>query len=144
MSRSGAAAQTIEAVGDSQDSENDLTPVTYYALETQKQFQANQVELRGKPYEFAFTPIRLVPSAWAEALQYGPLSQEQALSPSIADINRVFDPAVGRSGPGYALLDGPTAYMQDRIELKGVTAEMYRWWFTWFPLEKQRFMIWFP
>ena len=28
--------------------------------------------------------------------------------------------------------------------MPGVTTEMFKWWFLWHPIEKQRYMLWFP
>lgn len=123
----------------------DLTPVTYYPVPMQRQFFANQAAIGTKPYAEFFHPDLTVPIAWAKALQRGPLSPEQALSPSVADINQVLDPSRRFPDAGYAVLEeGPCAYTQSRIEMAGVTTDMFRWWFLWHPIEKERYSLWFP
>lgn len=122
----------------------DLVPVTYCHLPMQKQLLANQRSIQGSAYETFFIPDLTVPSAWSNRLQYGPMPQEQTLTPSIADINKLLDPSMTFPDAGYALLDGPCAYAQSRIEMPGVTTDMFKWWFTWHPQDKHRYMLWFP
>ena len=122
----------------------DLTPVTYYPVSMQRQFFANQAAVRPKPYAEFFHPDLTVPAAWAKALQQGPLPPEQTLSPSVADINQILDPSRRFPDAGYALLEGLCAYSQSRIEMPGVTTDMFKWWFLWHPVEKERYSLWFP
>ena len=121
-----------------------LVPVTYYAPGIQAQYRRNAETIGAKGYADFFGFDLSVPEAWAKALQHGPMPLEQTLSPSIADINKLLDPSVSYPDAGYALLRGPTAYVQSRIEMAGATAEMFRWWFLWHPIEKERYMLWFP
>lgn len=121
-----------------------LTPVTYYPVAMQRQFFENKDAMVGKPYADIFKPDLSVPVAWAKLLQHGPMPLEQTLTPSVADINKLLDPTIRFPDAGYAMLDGPTAYAQSRIEMAGVTTDMLKWWFTWHPQEKQRYMLWFP
>jgi 2,4-diacetylphloroglucinol hydrolase len=121
----------------------DLTPITYMPVALQQQFSKNQQLLSGTRYAEFFDGDLSVPASLARALRHGPLPSNLTLTPSVEDINRLFDP--GRfPDAGYALLDGPTAYAQSRIEMPGVTSEMFKWWFLWHPLDKQRYMLWFP
>ena len=119
-------------------------PVTYVPVSMQKQFAANQRAVAGKPYERFFLPDIEVPAAGAKLLRAGPMPTEQTLTPSIADLGRLIDHAAEFPDHGYALLDGPTAYAQSRVVMPGVTTRMFEWWFTWHPLEKERYMLWFP
>ena len=104
----------------------ELTPVTYYPVSMQRQLFANQAAVRAKPYAGFFHPDLTVPAAWAKALQHGPLPPEQTLSPSVADINQILDPSRRFPDAGYALLAGPCAYSQSRIEMPGVTTDMFK------------------
>ena len=122
----------------------ELTPVTYYPVSMQRQFFANRAAIRPKSYAGFFQPDLTVPAAWAKALQQGPLPPEQTLSPSVADINQILDPSRRFPDAGYALLEGPCAYSQSRIEMPGVTTDMFKWWFLWHPVEKERYSLWFP
>ena len=121
-----------------------LTPVTYLPVPMQQQLLRNQEAIREKPYEEFFQRDLTVPVDWAKALQQGPMPPEQTLTPSIMDINKILDPSFRYPDAGYALLDGPTAYTQARIEMAGVTTDMFKWWFLWHPLEKERYSLWFP
>ena len=66
------------------------------------------------------------------------------MTPSVSDLNRLLDPSYKTPKQGYAVLDGSTTYVQNSMFFPGVTAEMFRWWFTWHPIEKERYMLWFP
>ncbi|MHC5307617.1 DAPG hydrolase family protein [Bartonella sp. LJL80] len=122
----------------------DLTPLTYCPVSMQRQFGHNKQAIAGKAYEKFFTPNLEVPLEWARLLQHGPMPLEQTLTPSVADINKLLDPSLTFPDAGYRLLDGPAAYAQSRIEMPNVTTEMFKWWFMWHPIEKERYMIWFP
>lgn len=121
-----------------------LTPITYYPVSLQRQWQSNRDAIAGKPYAGFFTPDLQVPVAAAKALQRGPMPQELTLSPSVGDIAKLLEDPGRFPDAGYALLGGPAAYAQARIEMAGVTTEMFKWWFLWHPIEKERYMLWFP
>jgi len=122
----------------------DRSVVTYLPVVAQRQFQENAKLLRGKPYESFFNPRLTVPTEDALALQIGPLDKADCLTPSIADLNRLLDPTYKTPKQGYAVLEGSTVYVQNRLLLPGASAKMFRWWFTWHPQEKERYMLWFP
>ena len=119
-------------------------PVTYIPVSMQQQFAANHRAVGGKPYERFFLPEIEVPVAGAKLLRAGPMPKEQTLTPSVGDLARLLDRASDFPDHGYALLDGPTAYAQSRVVMPGVTTAHFEWWFTWHPLEKERYMLWFP
>ena len=119
-------------------------PVTYVPVSMQKQLAANRGALEGKPYKRFFLPEIEVPAAAAKSLRAGPMPIEQTLTPSISDLGRLIEHASDFPDAGYALLDGPTAYAQSRVVMPGITTAMFEWWFTWHPLERERYMLWFP
>ena len=45
---------------------------------------------------------------------------------------------------GYAQMDDGNYIISSCVELPGMTAEMVQWWFWWHPLEKERYMLWYP
>ncbi len=141
-SRNGSTSQAVERVGATEG--RVLTPVTYYPITMQKQFDLNKKAVHGQPYVDFWNEDLTVPSAWAKALQRGPLSADQTLTPSVEDVNKIFDPSFAFPDAGHALLEGPCAYSQARIEMPGVTTDMFKWWFLWHPVEKERYMLWFP
>ena len=96
-----------------------LTPITYYPVSLQKQFASNRDLVAGKPYASFFTPDLEVPISWAKELQQGPLLPGQALTPSISDLTRLFDASGGSPKAGYAVLEGPTAYVQGHTLMPG-------------------------
>ena len=119
-------------------------PVTYIPVSMQKLCAANHRAVGGKPYERFFLPEIEVPVAGAKLLRSCPMPKEQTLTPSVGDLARLLDHASDFPDHGYALLDGPTAYAQSRVVMPGVTTAKFEWWFTWHPLEKERYMLWFP
>lgn len=100
--------------------------------------------MRGKPYAEFFTSDLLVPAERARMLQRGPLPKDKTLSPSSSDFNKLIGMVGHCPDAGCAVSKGSSAYVQSRVEMPGVTAAMFRWRFTWHPLEKQRYMLWFP
>ncbi|EHH03579.1 2,4-diacetylphloroglucinol specific hydrolase PhlG [Agrobacterium tumefaciens CCNWGS0286] len=118
--------------------------VTYLPLISQKQNMANEQDLRATPYSEFFDSDIAVPSAAAKSLRSGPLDLSLALTPSEENLNRMIDPDYKTVDNGYAVLGEMMAYAQSRIMMPGVTTEMFKWWFTWHPLEKERYMLWFP
>ncbi|MGA4635884.1 2,4-diacetylphloroglucinol hydrolase [Pseudomonas solani] len=121
-----------------------MVPFSYFSLPMQKQFLRNREAIRGKPYARFFSGDMRVPLSAMRLLQQGPLPPEQTLTPSVDDINRLLDPDYASAEAGYALLDGPMAYVQSRKFFPGCTAQMFEWWFLWHPLEAERYMLWFP
>lgn len=136
---SAAAAQQPAA-----PSCGDQSTVTYLPLVCQKQLIDNRKTIQDTPYQSFFDADLSVPSAAARALRTGPLDLSLALTPSAANVNRILDPSYKTPDNGYAVLGDRMAYAQSRIVMPGVTTAMFRWWFTWHPLERQRYMLWFP
>ena len=99
-----------EAVGVGAARGRVLTPITYYPITMQKQFFLNRKALNDQPYVDFWREDLRVSSAWAKALQRGPLPADQTLTPSIEDINKILDPSYTFPDSGNALLDGPSAY----------------------------------
>lgn len=121
-----------------------LTPITYFDVRSQKQCATNKKLVAEKPYARFFQDDMQVPLAMAKALQHGQMPRAQTLTPSLADIKTFLSDPRRFPDAGYAVLEGPTAYVQTRHEMPGVTSEMFKWWFLWHPIEKQRYMLWFP
>jgi hypothetical protein len=139
-----ALMNTTSAFADETTKAPALSAVTYLPVAAQKQLVVNAADIKGKDYEKFFVPELEVPTEAARALQVGPLAKAECLTPSVQDINKLFDPSYKSPVQGYAVLDGSTCYVQNTLTLPGVTAEMFRWWFTWHPIERQRYALWFP
>ncbi|MGY2168864.1 2,4-diacetylphloroglucinol hydrolase [Pseudomonas gingeri] len=121
-----------------------MTPFTYFSLPMQKLFLRNREAIKDKPYARYFSGHMEVPLSAVRGIQQGPLAPEQTLTPSIEDINRLLEADFISAESGYALLPGPMAYVQSRKFFPGCTAEMFKWWFMWHPLEAERYTLWFP
>jgi hypothetical protein len=143
MSTSSASATSTAATAGNAPPQP-LSEVTYLPVASQKQFAVNGPLVAAKPYASFFDPRLSVPTAEALALQIGPLDKALCLTPSVSDLNRLIDPSYSTPKQGYAVLDGSTAYVQNRMFFPGASAEMLRWWFTWHPIERERYMLWFP
>jgi 2,4-diacetylphloroglucinol hydrolase len=141
-----AAAQAMAAAEPAaqRDAYGDWSAVTYLSLECQKQRGANEQAVRITPYAPFLDTDLSVPSASAKAIQFGPLDPGEVPSPSAQNLNRLIDPSFKTKDNGYAVLGGQMAYAQSRIVMPGVTTAMFKWWFTWHPVEKERYMLWFP
>ncbi|MGF0540243.1 DAPG hydrolase family protein [Agrobacterium sp. ES01] len=126
------------------DAYGEWSALTYLSLECQKQRTANEQAVGATPYAPYLDTDLSVPSASAKALQFGPLDPGEVPTPSAQNLNRLIDPSFKTKDNGYAVLDGQMAYAQSRIVMPGVTTEMFKWWFTWHPVEKERYMLWFP
>lgn len=50
----------------------------------------------------------------------------------------------GRKDIGYIRLDNGDYLVSVDIKMPHVTKEMVDWWFWWHPLEKERYMLWYP
>lgn len=120
------------------------TPVTYFAVPMQQQFAANEQAVATKPYAGAFAHDPTVPLDWAKSIQDGPMSPDEANSPTEADLAALVANVDSYADSGYTVLEGPTGYVQSRMVMPGVTSEMMRWWFVWSPLESERYTLWFP
>lgn len=117
---------------------------SYFPPVAQRQAIINQQRVVPKPYAGFFSLDMEIPTAIARALQHGPMRPEDALTPSESDLNRLISPDYHAPDYGYAALDGLTTYAQSRVIMPGVTTEAFRWWFTWHPLEHERYTLWFP
>jgi hypothetical protein len=118
--------------------------VTYMPVEYQLQHQLNIATIQDTRYAPFFDTNMSVPSDAARSLLTGQLDASQALTPSAENLNLLFDPSYKTPDNGYAVLDGQMAYAQSRTIMPGITTDMFKWWFAWHPLEKERYMLWFP
>lgn len=117
---------------------------SYFPPVAQKQAAINKQRVVAKPYAGYFSLDMEIPTSAARALQHGPMKAEEALTPSEADLNRLISEDYHTPDQGYAVLEGLTTYVQSRVVMPGVTTEVFRWWFTWHPLEHERYTLWFP
>jgi len=118
-------------------------PVTYYPVATQRLFQRNREQIRGKPYEQYFDgdlwlhdevmPAIRAPMDPAKALRFDPEGLQSLLDPGYHEVEN-----------GYCELPDGTAYVASRVPFPGCSGEMYRWWFWWHSVEPARYTLWYP
>ncbi|WP_321842539.1 DAPG hydrolase family protein [Paraburkholderia bannensis] len=121
------------------------TRITYYQVPMQKRWPVNEQLVQSKSYAKYFTKDLVAPMAMVNALEQGPLPAEFILPPTVAGLDKMMRTFESAPVSGYALVEeGPLAYAQSRHVFPGVTAKMFEWWFTWHPLESERYMLWFP
>jgi 2,4-diacetylphloroglucinol hydrolase len=122
----------------------DWSAVTYQPMALQQQLSLNKQLIASKPYVQFFQPEMSVPTEAARLLLRGPLDQADTLAPSVKDINKLLDPAYSPVERGYAILEGETLYVQSHTFFPDAHTDMLKWWFTWHPVESERYMLWFP
>lgn len=121
-----------------------MIPVSYYPPAMQKRFGAAREALAGSPYEPFLNERLTVPEAAALGIQRGSMEPIQAMSPNAAALNAILDAGTEAQDWGYTVLEGPTLYVQSRIDFPGSTPDMFKWWFWWHALDPRRYMLWFP
>jgi 2,4-diacetylphloroglucinol hydrolase len=123
----------------------DKTRITYYQVPMQKRWPENDKLVKAKPYAKYFKKDLEAPMAMVNLLDDGPLKPEHVLTPTPENLNKMLEAYEQYPVSGYALVEeGPLAYAQSRHVFPGVTAKMFEWWFTWHPIESERYMLWFP
>jgi hypothetical protein len=120
---------------------DDLFPVSYYPVATQRQFALNAELIRGKPYERYFRGDLFLRRAILPALR-APMPIEEALSPG--NVNALLDPGYHRVENGFCELPDGSAYVASHVPFPGATGEMYAWWFWWHSVEAPRYTLWYP
>jgi hypothetical protein len=119
----------------------DKVPVTYFPPATQHQFVKNAERVRGKPYARYFRGDLHIDAGVLPALR-APMAPADALRP--ADVNTLLEPGYHRVENGFCELPDGSAYVASRVPFPGCTGEMYRWWFWWHAVEKERYTLWYP
>ena len=105
--------------------------------------QKLSAEERAKPYaKFFDVPMAPPDPANVARVMSGPLDPAQALSH--AAMNDLLLPGYLETEVGYCKLPDGVGYMSSILQMPGVTAEMFDWWFAWHPLESLRYKIWHP
>lgn len=72
---------------------------------------------------------------------HGPLDASAGIQPAEAGEKLA---ASEDTGTGYTLLENGAGYASVETLMPGVTMDMIKWWFSWFPLEQIRYKIWEP
>ncbi|HDR9481987.1 TPA: hypothetical protein QDC20_003084 [Burkholderia aenigmatica] len=146
-----AAANTLPSIASASASvapggtSADRTRITYFQVPMQKRWPINEKLVKDKPYAKYFTKDLVAPVDMVNALASGPLPPEHVLPPTVAGLAKMMQTFADAPVSGYAFIDeGPLAYAQSRHVFPGVTAKMFEWWFTWHPIESERYMLWFP
>lgn len=98
-------------------------------------------EDRKKSY-YPFFERELTPPdpSLVEKAEQGPIDPSKALK--LTEINRLFEPGYMEEEIGYCIMEDGTGYVASKMEMPGVTAEMFDWWFAWHGLDNLRYKIW--
>lgn len=120
---------------------DDLVPVSYYPVPTQRQFALNTEQIRGKPYERYFTGDLFLRRAVLPALR-APMRVEDALAAE--KVNTLLDPGYHAVENGFCELPDGSAYVASHVPFPGATGEMFAWWFWWHSVEPARYTLWYP
>lgn len=83
-----------------------------------------------------------IPQEKLDILKSGPMSPEDMLD--IENRNKLFDPGYFNVEVGFGIAKNGTGYVSNLTPMKGVTKEMFEWWFAWHSLEDLRYRIWDP
>ncbi|WP_208451847.1 DAPG hydrolase family protein [Burkholderia cepacia] len=125
--------------------EENRTRITYFQVPMQKRWPINQRLVQGKSYAKYFTKDLVAPMDMVNALEQGPLAPEYVPLPTVGGLAQMMRDFSHVPVAGYAAIeDGPMAYAQSRHLFPGVTTKMFEWWFTWHPVESERYILWFP
>jgi hypothetical protein len=120
---------------------DDTFPVSYFPVPTQRQFEHNSLQIRGKPYERYFSGALRLRRDVLPALRR-PMDRADALSPD--DVNALLDPGYHRVENGFCELPDGAGYVASRVPFPRATGEMYAWWFWWHSVESARYTLWYP
>jgi 2,4-diacetylphloroglucinol hydrolase len=118
-------------------------PVTYFPVATQRLFQRNREQIRGKPYAHYFNGDLWLHDEVLPALR-APMDPAHALRPDPDGLNSLLDPGYHEVENGYCELPDGSAYVASRVPFPGCTGEMYKWWFWWHAVEPERYTLWYP
>jgi hypothetical protein len=116
-------------------------PVSYFPVPTQRQFERNALQIRGKPYERYFSGALNLRRDVLPALRRA-MAPADALAP--ANVNALLDPGYHAVENGFCELPDGSAYVASRVPFPGATGEMYAWWFWWHSVEPARYTLWYP
>ena len=119
------------------------TPVTYFPIATQRLFQQNREQIRGKPYERYFNGDLWLHDDVLPALRT-PMDPAQALTCDRKGLDALLDPGYHEVENGYCELPDGSAYVASRVPFPGCSGEMYEWWFWWHSVEPARYTLWYP
>ena len=120
---------------------DDVFPVSYFPIPTQRQFEKNSRLIRGKAYERYFSDALNLRREVLPALQR-PMRPHDALAPD--DVNALLAPGYHAVENGFCELPDGSAYVASRVPFPRATGEMYAWWFWWHSVEPARYTLWYP
>lgn len=92
-----------------------------------------------KYFEMDMTPI---PAQIEKEIREGGLQPEQVIT--IQELNRLLEPDYRPEKAGYVRMADGSMTVVNYVDMPGVTAEMFDWWFVWHSLEPMRYKIWDP
>jgi hypothetical protein len=120
---------------------DDIFPVSYFPVPTQRQFEKNSQLIRGKPYERYFNGAMNLRREVLPALKR-PMQLADVLAPG--DVNALLEPGYHPVENGFCELPDGSAYVASHVPFPRSTGEMYAWWFWWHSVEPARYTLWYP
>lgn len=120
---------------------DDTFPVSYFPIPTQRQFERNAAQIRGKPYERYFSGDLKLRHDVLPALRR-PMQRGDALAAK--NVNALLDPGYHPVENGFCELEDGSAYVASHVPFPRATGEMYAWWFWWHSVEPARYTLWYP
>ncbi len=105
-----------------------------------KKVPVTEEEKRSPYYKYFLHDLAPISPAAMEMLKRNPLTPETALKPD--EVNRLFEPGHLPGEFGWTRLKNGTFVVANRIEMPGVTVEMFDWWFAWHGLDPMRYKMW--
>ncbi|MGE0971712.1 DAPG hydrolase family protein [Klebsiella sp. WOUb02] len=124
------------------------THVTYFPPKQQKQFDINYQSIKDTSYAAFFKSELNLPDELLKLINNGPVKIEQTFSPTIDNINTLYENLDDFPYAVYGAVDdgqeGLVTFNLHRHYMEGVSVEMMQWWFTWHVQSKERYSLWFP
>jgi 2,4-diacetylphloroglucinol hydrolase len=120
---------------------DEVFPVSYFPIPTQRQFETNSQLIRGKAYERYFSGALNLRREVLPALRR-PMQRSDALAPE--DVNALLAPGYHAVENGFCEMPDGSAYVASLVPFPRATGEMYAWWFWWHSVEPARYTLWYP
>ena len=117
--------------------------VTYYPVATQRQFDRNREQVRGKPYEHYFDGELWLSDEALRAIT-SPMDPSDAVSADASGLNSLLDLGYHSIENGFCEMPDGSGYVASLVPFPGSTGEMFRWWFWWHSEENARYTLWYP
>ena len=100
----------------------------------------NDFDKQKSYYKYYVQPMAEPPADLMNAIKEEPGDVKDALH--IRDRNKLFNPGDLPGGFGWWRFEDGTNVIANKTIFRGLTGEMFDWWFAWHPLDRLRYAIW--